>query len=529
MIENVIIENEESKIFINSLKNYDLNSIRTLLDDGNREIWKYISDNTNKETVLHMAINTNDNSLINPILFYCKSKLNEEELKIFINAKNNKGTTALHYACFYGNIETIKNLIQFGADITAETEKGLNVLHYAAQGNQPNSLVYLYLFHRDSIFLEKADIGGSTPLHWASFSLSMEMVLYLINYNVNIDEQDKKGNTPLHLAVIKRSYKMVQKLLQKGALSSIKNKLNQLPKDIAKQKKEKKIYNLLLKNEKHQFCNIKAPTQKKSKSKRNLIIVFIFQFITFLIICFCMFPQIIVNFKLNNNSAQKIGYYFFLIFYIVYTVAFLIIFIKLIIIDPGRPIGFSMNYLKDLFSKNKITINLFEYCPKCLVKISKTTKHCVICDECCEGFDHHCYWVNNCVGKNNYNYFISFLVFAFLDMINLLFISIYSIYSLFKYDNESENSAEDIRENCRNNLFNSFANFTFFFECFYFDIFGLKLTFNVFLILSILFFLIPEVLLLCLHLKNAMKKLKQKKLINNSNESNVPDLLLNDN
>ena len=528
MTENIIIENEESKIFINSLKNYDLNSIQSILDDGKREIWKYISDDSNKETVLHIAINTNDNSIINPILFYCKSKLNEEELKIFINTKNKKGTTPLHYACFFGNIEVIKSLIEFGADIMAETEKGLNVLHYAAQGNQPNTLVYLYLFHKDNIFLEKPDNGGSTPLHWASFSLSIEMTLYLINYNVDINKQDKKGNTPLHLAVIKRSYKMVQKLLQNGALNNIKNQMNQLPKDITKQKKEKKIYKLLLKSEKHQFCNIKAPTSKKSKSKRNLIIVFIFQFITFLIICFFMFPQIIVYIKLNNKIAQKIGYYFFSIFYIIYTIAFLIIFIKLIIIDPGRPVGYSIDDLKELFCEKKIKINLFEYCPKCLVKISKTTKHCVICDKCCEGFDHHCYWVNNCVGKNNYYLFISFLFISFLDMVNLLLISIFSIFSLFSFNSKIGNSPENIRKNCRNNLFSSFGNFSFFFECFYFDEFGLKLSVYIFLILSILFFLIPEFLLLCLHMRILMKGYKRNKLPINSNVSNIPDRLLSD-
>ena len=529
MNENIIIENEESKIFINSIKNYDQNSIQSILEEGKSEIWKYTSNDSNKETVLHIAINTNDNSIINPLLLYCKSKLNEEDLKNFINTKNNKGTTPLHYACFFGNIETIKNLIEFGADITAETDKGLNVLHYAAQGNQPNSLVYLYTFHRDNIFLEKPDNGGSTPLHWASFSLSIEMTLYLINYNVDINKQDNKGNTPLHLAVIKRSYKMVQKLLQNGALNNIKNQSNQLPKDIAKQKKEKKIYNLLLKSEKQQFCNVKAPTQKKSKSKRNLIIVFIFQFLTFLIMFFCMFPQISAYINVDNNIAPKIGYYFFLIFYIIFTIAFLTIFIKLIIIDPGRPIGFSQNYLKDLLSEKKIKINLFEYCPKCLVKFTKTTKHCIICDKCCEGFDHHCYWVNNCVGKNSYCLFISFLFISFLDMVNLLIISIYSIFTLFNFDNKNESSAEDIRENCRNNVFNSFGDFTFFFECFYFDIFWLKLSIYIFLILSILFFLVPEFLLLCLHMRNVMKRYKRKKLHNNSNENNVPDRLLNEN
>lgn len=48
-------------------------------------------------------------------------------------------------------------------------------------------------------------------------------------------------------------------------------------------------------------------------------------------------------------------------------------------------------------------------CPDCEVIRTSRSRHCSICNKCVERFDHHCPWVNNCVGSRNHYLFLSFL------------------------------------------------------------------------------------------------------------------------
>ncbi|PZO31230.1 MAG: ankyrin repeat domain-containing protein [Flavobacteriaceae bacterium] len=113
------------------------------------------------------------------------------------NTTNNNGFTPLILACYRGNNEVAKVLIENNCDLNAKSEMGTPLMAAIVKGN--NEIAKLLIEKKADI--NYADINGTTALIYAVQFQNIEILKLLIENNVNKLHKDNDGKTAFEHAV----------------------------------------------------------------------------------------------------------------------------------------------------------------------------------------------------------------------------------------------------------------------------------------------------------------------------------------
>jgi len=99
--------------------------------------------------------------------------------------------------------------------------------------------------------------------------------------------------------------------------------------------------------------------------------------------------------------------------------------------DPGRiPEGMTPPFQSEHMEMKN--------CEKCIGKETwkpMRAHHCSECGFCVFKMDHHCPWINNCVGQRNMKYFLQFVFYIMLSSAMLCILCVLSFYNLLTSKN----------------------------------------------------------------------------------------------
>lgn len=84
-----------------------------------------------------------------------------------------------------------------------------------------------------------------------------------------------------------------------------------------------------------------------------------------------------------------------------------------------------------------------EPCFYCRGFVTLRAKHCSVCDKCIPGFDHHCRWLNTCVGEKNYRPFFAFVCCAISSVLYVFAVDLYVLIDAAKNRSKYESLLQE--------------------------------------------------------------------------------------
>ncbi|XP_070391018.1 palmitoyltransferase ZDHHC17 isoform X2 [Dermacentor albipictus] len=380
-------------------------------------------------------------------------------------------STPLHWATRQGHLGMVVLLMRHGADPSLVDGEGCTCIHLGAQSGHTAIVAYLVAKGQP---VNQADSNGMTPLMWSAYRvMTNDPSRLLITLGASLTMCDTyHRNTPLHWAVYVRNSSAVSLLIKAGSDLSARNAQGDTPRMMAEKLKSVWIEERLLEAEAAQASArghflVRIVRDKTIKywamftspfvafyavglvfdSQETYLVKFGLLFIMGLATMFlskCLFDERTMNvLPMAVYLATKfwmyitwmtdlwpyVGTLWVNVGFVISSVPLFYSFYKSWRADPGIIIA-------NVEQKYRTIVELAErdgfdpavFCSTCLVRRPLRSKHCSVCNHCVARFDHHCPWVNNCVGAGNHVYFVNYLIF----LLGMLGWSWYGCFAFWK-------------------------------------------------------------------------------------------------
>ena len=120
--------------------------------------------------------------------------------KSSVEPRGHFGNVPLHSAAYYGDLEMVQVLLEYGADVNTKNSVGCTPLDFASLGGRHNEPRVARLLIEHGADPNTRDMVGLTPLHRASRSGRIEVLRLLIEHGGDVEVKDDRGRTPLDIA-----------------------------------------------------------------------------------------------------------------------------------------------------------------------------------------------------------------------------------------------------------------------------------------------------------------------------------------
>jgi len=178
--------------------------------DSNETLFGGMQDANDEYTALHQAAKNGHADTVRVLV----------ELGADVNVRDNDGWTALQRAAVQGHVDTVRVLVELGADVNITN--GWAALHLAAAEQDADTMRVLVELGAD---VNIWDHNWSTALHEAAEKGHADTVRVLVELGANVNIQNKDKWTALHTAAWKGNADTVRVLVELGADVNIRDEI----------------------------------------------------------------------------------------------------------------------------------------------------------------------------------------------------------------------------------------------------------------------------------------------------------------